>query len=237
MIIPFIMGASQQKSVLASTPDYFEMIVKTDNSGTSNNNQFTIPTGDGTFNYEVETSEQNLTGVTGDVTLEWTTPGTYYVRITGQFPQIYFNNVGDKDKLLDISNWGVIQWESFNRSFFGCSNLNITAMDAPDLRSVTSMNTAFSGAINFNSDIGHWDVSNIIDMTFMLSNTNFNQDISSWDVSNVETMTFMFAHSIESPFNQDLSSWCVESFSEEPAGFSLNATSWVLPKPNWGDPC
>jgi hypothetical protein len=32
-------------------------------------------------------------------------PGTYTVSIRGDFPRIYFNNGGDRQKLLDIVQW------------------------------------------------------------------------------------------------------------------------------------
>jgi surface protein len=64
---------------------------------------------------------------------------------------------------------------------------------------------------------------------------SFNQDISNWDVSNATNMDVMFA--FNNAFNQDLSSWCVSQFATEPNNFSLGATAWVLPKPNWGAPC
>ncbi len=38
-------------------------------------------------------------------------------------------------------------------------------------------------------------------------------------------------------FNQDLSGWCVEGIRSQPNDFRSGATSWTLPKPNWGAPC
>ena len=319
----------------APPPLYFEMIVKTDNSGTSGNNQFTIPTTGIGYNYAVETSEQLLTDQTGNVTLEWDSAGTYWVRITGDFPRIYFNNGGDRLKLLEVSNWGNIQWGSMGGAFSGCSNFNITAADTPDLSnvvnmsnmfwnafafnsdigdwdvssvtnmgrmfrdatafnsdiggwdvssvtnmsdmfwdasafnsdiggwnvgnvtnmsrmfrgasafnsdiggwdvsSVTNMGSMFLGCSSFNSDIGGWDVSSVTNMSFMFFNTPFNGNIGSWDVSSVTNMGGMFQNTIA--FNRDLSGWCVEQIVTEPENFDTGADSWVLPRPNWGEPC
>ena len=58
----------------------------------------------------------------------------------------------------------------------------------------------------------------------------FNQDIGTWDVSNVSLMTGMFKKA--STFNQDLSSWNVSNVTECEE-FSLDATAWTLPKPNF----
>ncbi|MFN4896327.1 MAG: BspA family leucine-rich repeat surface protein, partial [Pseudomonadota bacterium] len=45
--------------------------------------------------------------------------------------------------------------------FYGCSNMSVSAADEPDMTGVTSMANAFRDCSNFNSDIGHWDVSGV----------------------------------------------------------------------------
>ena len=60
------------------------------------------------------------------------------------FPRIYFNNGGDKVKVLEIRNWGDITWQDFNSAFYGCSNLKITATD--EATANTSSVTDFSNA-------------------------------------------------------------------------------------------
>jgi hypothetical protein len=67
--------------VSAPVSTSFRFTVITDNSGLSDPNQFIIPTTGGGYNYNVVTSEQSLTGQTGNVTLSWSTPGTYEVEI------------------------------------------------------------------------------------------------------------------------------------------------------------
>ena len=51
----------------------------------------------------------------------------------------------------------------------------------------------------FNQYIGHWDVSNVEDMSSMFDRSIFNQDIGYWDVHNVISMNNMFGFSL---FNQ-----------------------------------
>ena len=51
----------------------------------------------------------------------------------------------------------------------------------------------FENATAFNQPIGHWDVSNVTNMSVMFYGSPFNQDISSWDVSNVTDMAGMFS--------------------------------------------
>ena len=118
---------------------------KTDNTGTSANNQITIPTGTGTFSYTVDWGDgtPDTTVYTGSTTHTYTVAGTYTVAITGDFPHIFFNDNGDKQKILSIEQWGTQQWTSMDESFYGCSNLVGNAPDVPDLSVVTNMSGMF----------------------------------------------------------------------------------------------
>ena len=99
---------------LYAPEDDFIITVKTDNPGTSSDTQFKIPSFSGeSYNYSVDCDDDNpgintASGKSGDYTCNYTSSGTYAIRIqdnTGSntgFPRIYFNNGGDKDKLLSI---------------------------------------------------------------------------------------------------------------------------------------
>ncbi len=170
------------------------------------------------YNYNVDCNNDGLfeaSAQSGNYTCDYSTlggAGTYTIRIqdnagdsTG-FPRIYFNNSGDKLKLIDIEQWGSGKWTSMGDAFDGCSNMTMSATDAPDLTNVTSMWGMFYEADSFNGDIGGWDVSNVEDMTYMFySADNFNQDIGSWVTSSLSNMTYLFAHAVS--FNQDIGSW------------------------------
>jgi surface protein len=130
----------------------FIIQVKTDNAGTSASNQFTIPTNTSgitqAFNYDIETSDgQTITGVTGNHTITFPSAGTYEVRISGSFPYIYFNNGGDRSKMLDVSNFGIYALGSTSQAnaFRGCSNMTITATDSGNFGSVTNFTNAWRG--------------------------------------------------------------------------------------------
>lgn len=102
-----------------------------------------------------------------------------------------------------------------------------------DTSNLTNTNMMFNECDIFNGDIRGWDMSNVTYTGSMFSSSPyFNQDISSWDVSNVDNMEFMFAYSTS--FNQDLSGWCVSKIPEEPDYFATYAVAWTLPKPQWG---
>ena len=82
----------------------------------------------------------------------------------------------------------------------------ITATDAPTFRVNATCIYMFRGCSDFNSPIGHWNTSNVTNMTSMFGNaTAFNQNISTWNVSKVTDMNAMFQNA--TAFDQDISSW------------------------------
>src|SRR5689334_5804706 len=124
-------------SRLAAQTNDFVTTWKTNNSGVSSNNQITIPTYDGIYyNYDINWGDGTTnTGVMGgNNTHTYSTAGVYTVRISGNFPRIYFNGSGDAPKILSIEQWGsFMNWTSFESAFYGCTNLVVNATDAPDL--------------------------------------------------------------------------------------------------------
>ena len=95
---------------------------------------------------------------------------------------------------------------------------------------VTDMNYLFLCYEDFNQAIGHWDVSNVIEMRGMFNSecaaSNFNQDISRWDVSNVSDMIAMFGGRTGGGgvFNQPIGDWDVSNVTEMSYMFEGNDT-------------
>ncbi len=225
--------------LLSSTLIYGQAFIttwKTDNPGTSNDNQITIPTASGTYNYSVDWGDGNSdTGVTGSITHTYASVGTYTVSIAGNFPRIYFNNSGDAQKLVSIDQWGDIAWTSMASAFSGCTNMVGNATDIPDLSNVTNLSSMFRRAFKFNQDINNWNVSNITNMMSMfLAASTFNNSLSSWDMSNVTNTSEMFASTDD--FNQDLTSWDVSNvldmraMFEDAVSFNGNISDWNVGK-------
>ncbi len=212
-------------------------------SGSSADDQITIP-GTGT-NYDIYWEEvalpsNNGTALgNGTTTITFPYPGVYRVEISpgaGMFERIQFDNMGDKHKLLDIEQWGTIPWSSMERAFFGCSKLDFTATDSPDLSvvdnmermfqgctsltqpamnawdvsGVEAMSYMFAGATQFNGEIGGWDTGNLIyAIRMFLQAYDFNQDIGAWNTENTTHMSAMFQN--DTSFNQDIGGWNTES--------------------------
>ncbi|MDP9956423.1 surface protein [Epilithonimonas hungarica] len=148
-----------------------------------------------------------------------------------------FSNIesayGDNKKLLEVKQWGNIIWTTMSLAFYGCENLDVTAIDIPNLTNVTdflamfyecknlygnksfslwdtsnvkNMTMMFFKAINFNQNIGSWNTSNVIDMNGMFFGvSNFNQEIGNWNTANVISMRSMFSGA--DVFNQNIGNW------------------------------
>ena len=178
---------------------------------TTSNESITIPTTGGGYNYDISTSDgQTFTGVSGNQTITFATAGDYDVSISGDFPRIYFNNGGDKTKLIDIKQWGNIVWTSFERAFYGCSNLTGSFTDAPDLTNVTSIRRVFGDCLSFNQPLNNWDVSNVTTMYATFAGaSSFNQPLNNWDTSSVTNMLGVFSRTTS--FDQDISDWDISN--------------------------
>lgn len=136
---------------------------------------------------------ENIAGEPGNVSHQYSESGTYQIKITGIFPTIYFNNSGDKLKLMSIDNWGEIVWNSMGYSFYGCSNMVGNYSDVPNLSSANSTFYMFGDCSLFDQSVSSFDTSSIIDMGYMFFGcSSFNQSVSSFDTSNVINMAYMF---------------------------------------------
>jgi surface protein len=215
-------------------PGTFAITVKTDNEGTSTDTQFTLTGGQSlaSANYRIDwykkadpTVTGTITDASGAQTITFPEAGTYVVQVHSPFNRIAFADGGDRLKLLEINQWGSIAWSSVSGAFYGCSNMQGTFTDVPDLSSVASMSLMFRGASSFNGDIGGWNIpgSDTSMSNMFLGATSFNQDISGWNTGNVTSMALMFQGA--SSFNQDIGGWNTGSVTDMRFMFS-GATSF-----------
>ncbi|MGO4919194.1 BspA family leucine-rich repeat surface protein [Maribacter spongiicola] len=223
----------------------FTSIWNTNNieTGSSAANQITIPTNPAytTYSYNIDWGDTNTdTGVTGNITHTYATPGIYTISISGTFPSIYFNdeNANDKLKIIEILAWGDIEWQTMENAFYGCENLNFDLIDDPNLAQVTSLKQMFRGCSSFNGIVNNWDTSTINDISGLfyeaetfnrpLANWNtravtdmsytfyeaelFNEPLDSWNTAAVTTMSNMFNHAED--FNQNINNWNVSNVTD-----------------------
>lgn len=210
---------------------------KTDNEGGSNNSSIQIKAARLDFNYEVDWNNDGTydqSGITGDVTHDFGTSGTYTIRIRGNFGGISFSGgPNDSKKLLDVSQWGDIEWVSMSFAFSGCSNLQISATDKPDLSAVTDMRNMFANCtlLNGPANIGSWDTGNVTTMESTFRDTqHFDQSIETWNTSKVTSMSAMFLNA--TAFNQPINRWDTGALTNT-GGMFLGATAFNQPLADW----
>ena len=147
------------------TSPNFLMTIDTTQSGSASNT-FILPCGSGgTYNAVVDWGDGTTSNITtyndADLTHVYSVGGTYQISISGDLPRIFFNNTGDRQKLISIDNWGINKWLDFSASFKGCLNMDILATDTPDFSLCTSLGEAFMSCSSItNVDFSNCDFSN-----------------------------------------------------------------------------
>ena len=157
----------------------------------------------------------------------------YVDEVEQGFPDYEFSvGVIDYDIYVwNIIAWGSNRWLKMDRMFEHCRYLGISAIDAPNLRHVTSLDRMFYGCTHFNSNLNHWDVSHIQSMHGTFAHTMcFNKPLQRWNVSNVTNMTDMF--NFARAFNQPLNRWDV-SHVESMWNMFEGAKSFNQPLNHW----
>lgn len=186
---------------------------------------FTVDWGDGTPAETFTNTDLNITHI-------YTTAGRYDVSISGDFPYMGgWNSCAGDNRLVDVKQWGSIQWLNMRRMFCEAGRVNFSATDAPDLSQVDDMHEFLKGALLFNSSINHWNVSNVQDFSgFFHEATIFNQPLNNWNMSNARYLDRMFRTA--EMFNQNINNWNI------PQATSMNemfrsAFSFDQPIGNW----
>ena len=139
---------------------------------------------------------------------------------SGAFTTFAFNNSGSKSDLLDVPQWGSIVWSSLSSMFRGCNNTSfqISATDAPIIIGTgtsRSMAYMFNNADYFNSDINHWDISNITGggstiRDMFNSADNFNQNLSSWNIQTTSAYAMLSSNNMSTEnFTDTIVGWAV----------------------------
>lgn len=197
--------------------DTFKILVDTEETGVSNSDQFQLTGAQGTYYVAYDGKvEQKI----GEQTLTFSSPGEKVIDIFGGLGRVAFDTVGDDKKLIEIQSWGDIAWQSMADAFDGCSNLNVTATDTPDLSNCSRMKSIFRNCSSLvgNATFQQWGVSNVNSFAFAFFNSSdFNIDLSDWDISSATSLFRMFGGS---GLNQDMSGLSLPS--------SLNTMEYIF---------
>jgi surface protein len=146
----------------------------------------------------------------------------------------------------DVGSWDVSKVTTFQAMFQADVDFNNGETGSIgnwqiNTGSNVDMNSMFYIAINFNQDIGSWDVSRVTNMYRMFRNaTNFNNSgsdsIRNWDTSNVTTIQEMFYGPCA--IDQPLDGWNISSITTATnfMGLSsgLSTTNYDLTLVGWG---
>lgn len=238
--------------------DWFITVWKSDNPSTrtgNTNTSIAFP-GIGT-NYTLKWENVNNTAQSGIVTVPSSSAaspyilnvpavGTYRIyahsgsgSFTGFIHQVS-PTINDPKKLLRVEQWGNTVWGTTGlvNAFRACHNMDVTATDAPNFISGTSLFHTFSSCWNLkntNGSIGRWNTTNVTNMSSMFdSAVNFNQPLTGWNTANVTLMNYMFAGA--SKFNQPLSHFDVSKVTQmrsmfwKATAFNQNIDNWNTAK-------
>ena len=142
-------------------------------------------------------------------------------------------NANDRNKLIQIRQWGKIVWIGLN--FWGCQNMDVLAEDTPifsgsinaanlfrncnnlvnsngsisnwNTTNFTNLNFGIRETTLFNTSLNNWNTENVTNLAAAFFSSKYNQPLDNWDVSNVTTFSQMFFLTGASGFNQNLGSW------------------------------
>ncbi len=190
---------------------------------------FTVDWGDGS-------QLQAVTAYSATITHDYANAGDYTIKITDpKFPAWYFNNKGDKNKIIEVKNFGIVGWENLERAFHGCSKLTKFTAGTTDTSGVTSMYNMFRKASSLTElDLSSFNTSSVTSMSNMFREASSltELDLSSFNTSSVITMTSMFTN-VSSLISLDLSNFDVSNvtamdsmFYDTPDLLSLDLRSW-----------
>ena len=196
----------------------------------------------GTFNAEIDWGDGEATSTIttyndADLAHEYAVAGDYTIRISGTFPNIYFNTSGDYLKLKEVIQFGDTGLTRLNSAFRGCANLT-SVSGASNLSNVTRFDLIFfgCGASLTTLDVADWDMSSATNLSYFAwgcSNLT-TLDVSGWDVSTVSVFFLAFS-SCSGLTELDVSGWVTTSATNMQGIFqhcsgltSIDVSGWDL---------
>lgn len=125
----------RRRALLMGGKEKLPLIIRVDTtkSGATPSDTFRIPANapGETYRFKVDWGDGLITSNhAGNAEHTYATGGIYDIKIYGKFPRFYFNNEGDRRKLLSVLDWGEINYSTNQTgAFYGCINLDFIATD------------------------------------------------------------------------------------------------------------
>ena len=132
--------------------------------------------------------------------------GIYRVKIHGegygrQFPGLYFNDTGDKEKLIKVLSWGDIEYRYINLR--GCNNLVDIPQGKFNINNATTFVDMFRLCVKLNSPILNIAHSPAVGTSTMFYDCSlFNSSVAGINTINCNSLSYMFGKCPE--FNQSV---------------------------------
>jgi len=202
--IPNIVNLPGQSGGPSFNPDAFVLKIKTDQpGGTTNNDQFELrprlAAGDSNFDYTIDWGDGTIENinVAAAQTHTYASPGEYQIEITGLFAQLGYQNQGDAKKVMELVNWGNVGWQYMVYSFWGCTNMIVTAEDIENVQSAQSWFSTFDNCQSITNIPRLKDLitSNVTRMTSSFArcdNLGPSLDLTGWDLTNCQYFESVF---------------------------------------------
>lgn len=154
------------------------------------NYDFTVFWGDGTSSQITSWDDTNKTHT-------YASDGIYSIAVIGLCEAWYFNNGGDKSKLIRIEHLNGDVLRTLENAFYGCNNLTLVNANLIGGTQLTNMSGTFNGCTSLITITAQWSVNSVTNMSKMFKNCpvfgkNNVLNISNWHIGNVTTMEEMF---------------------------------------------
>ena len=206
--------------------EWFEMEIDTRISGDSPSDSFQIPTrygniliewGDGVVEYISQINQ------TTDPRLlhQYATEGIYNIKIKGDV-QWRTTSIGERNKIIGISNFGTLIFRDVSNWFWDCNNLVLTATDSPN-SAIDNLSSVFFGCQNL-TNMPNFNGCYIKSMTSTFEGVVIG-NLGSYDLRNCLGMTNFARYSAWSTDNYNAS---LMGFLRMQAGDTAPPTGWIL---------
>jgi hypothetical protein len=183
-----------------SNIDAFIIEVKTDETGTSNDNQFQFTGALGDYDVIAKQNDiivQVFNNLSDEQTITLANgAGTYTLEVNAKavspFTGMRFNNSGDKEKITKNLQWGIFN-DTRQGLFLGCSNLTEIASDIQWINTTTNGDSMFSNC-NLTSLPSEMTLANLTIGDRMFKNCNLTSLPSEMTLANLTDGERMFGN-------------------------------------------